>query len=116
MTQHRLSVAREFSRTPGPRYPQEGNFSGALFRRKILLVRIKAAISESEALLVDLDGTAGYGTSFLEEAFGGLIREDGLSAEAVGDVLRIKSDEEPYLIDDIRSYIAEAAEFEEADQ
>ena len=30
-------------------------------------------------LIVDLDGTAGLGTSFLEESFGGLIRRDHIN-------------------------------------
>jgi hypothetical protein len=50
-----------------------------------------------------LDGTAGYATSFLEAAFGGLAREFG--KDTVLDCLKFKSDEEPYLIDEIKGYI-----------
>ena len=32
-----------------------------------------------DRLIVDLDGTAGLGTSFLEESFGGLIRRDHIN-------------------------------------
>jgi len=38
---------------------------------------LKPLLAEHERLEVDLDGTAGYCTGFLEEAFGGLIRETG---------------------------------------
>ena len=40
----------------------------------MLLPRVKQAIARHEHVLVLLDGTAGYATSFLEEAFGGLVR------------------------------------------
>jgi len=101
-------VARQFSRTPGPRYVDEGDFSGELFRRDFLLPEVRAAIETGEILVVDLDGTAGYGTSFLEEAFGGLVREDKISAGALRRVLRLQSSEEDYLPEDIMSYIADA--------
>lgn len=103
-----LIVARQFSRTPGPRYIDEGDFSGELFRREFLLSEVRAAVESGETLTVDLDGTAGYGTSFLEEAFGGLVREDKISAVALRRVLRFRSDEEDYLSEDIMSYIADA--------
>lgn len=104
----RLSVAEEFSRTPGPRYAAEGDFSGEVFRQEVLRPKVKEAIHTKAHLLIDLDGTAGYGTSFLEEAFGGLVRMDGISAETLRAILRFKSDEEEYLVEDILSYIAEA--------
>ena len=59
-------------------------------------------------LLVDLDGTAGYGTSFLEEAFGGLVRVNRLSLGIVTKHLEIKSQEETYLMDDIAQYMKDA--------
>jgi hypothetical protein len=103
-----ISVANDFSKTPGPRYESEGPYSGELFRRKHLLPLVAEAVRENKKLTVDLDGTAGYGTSFLEEAFGGLVREDGYSASELGRLLALISEEESYLADDIHEYIAEA--------
>ena len=97
-----------FSQTPGPRHIEEGDFSGQEFRKSILLPAIRNAINMNEQLSVNLDGTAGYGTSFLEESFGGLIRVDHLSYEDITNSLRIISSEEPYLIDDINNYLLEA--------
>lgn len=105
-----LSVAASFSRTPGPRYEIEGEFSGEVFRRDCLLPIVKDAIAAGRKLMVDLDGTAGYGTSFLEEAFGGLVRVDGITAPVLDRLLLIKSDEEDFLVSDVRSYISEAPE------
>jgi len=103
-----LSVARDFSTSPGPRYISEGDFSGELFRRDVLGPCVKKALDEDHMLTVDLDGTAGYGTSFLEEAFGGLIRVDGFALNELRTHIKIKSDEEPYLIEDIWNYMEDA--------
>ena len=65
-------------------------------------------------LQIDLDGTFGYGTSFLEEAFGGLIRIDGFRLADLNRILFFKSDEEPELITEVQSYMEEA-EIQERD-
>ncbi|MBU8921513.1 MAG: STAS-like domain-containing protein [Bacteroidales bacterium] len=103
-----LTVCKEFSSTPGPRYISEGDFSGELFRNKVLGPALQNALKEDVPLVVDLDGTAGFGTSFLEEAFGGLIRESGIPYKTVSGCIELISLEEPYLIKDIREYIEEA--------
>ena len=100
-----LSIAKDFSVTPGPRYIIEGDYSGQDCREKILLPRLQSAVSENKKLFIDLDGTAGYGTSFLEETFGGLIRENGYKHDDLLSILEFKSDEETYLIDDINNYL-----------
>ncbi len=64
----------DHTRSPGGRYQRDGNFSGEWFRDQILVPALRAAITAKEKLFVELDGTSGYGSSFLEEAFGGLIR------------------------------------------
>ena len=98
-----LNVATEFSPFPGPRSRNEGEHSAEQFRDELLAPRFNEAVSTGTVLQVDLDGGFGYATSFLEEAFGGLAREHGI--EQVLDVLVFKSDDEPYLIDDIHRYI-----------
>lgn len=103
-----LKLSRDFSPTPGPRYPSEGKHSGEEFRQKILVPMLRQAQKANVELLVDLDGPAGYGTSFLEESFGGLIREDKFPLSALKAVLRFKSDEEPVLIDEINEYMNDA--------
>ena len=103
-----IDVKNDFSSTPGPRYKEEGDFSGEVFRQTILLPKIIKSIDEREKLIIKLDGTDGFGTSFLEESFGGLIREDHLKYEDIIDVLELISIEEPYLIEDINEYLKEA--------
>ena len=103
-----LSIATDFSRTPGSRYEREGEYSGEVFRRDFLYPKVRTAVEAATQLTINLDGTAGFGTSFLEEAFGGLIRENGVTAPQLRQLLRIQSDEEPYLIEDIWTYVDEA--------
>jgi STAS-like domain of unknown function (DUF4325) len=102
----KLSVATEFSETPGPRAPEEGDYSGELFLGELLRPRYEEAVRAGDTLTVDLDGTEGYATSFLEAAFGGLGRL--YEAKDILKVLRFKCDDEPYLVDEIRNYIMDA--------
>lgn len=104
----KLIIQTEFSSTPGPRYIKEGDFSGEALRKDILAKKLRRAIDDNTKLFVDLDGTSGYGTSFLEEAFGGLIREDGFSRKTIQDHVEIKSEEEEYLLEDIEEYLNDA--------
>lgn len=85
-----ISVARDFSRTPGPRYINQGDWSGEKFMRQLI-----RALAENETIVVDLDGTRGYGSSFLDEAFGGLIREGHMTRADVLRRIDIRSDEDP---------------------
>lgn len=103
-----LKVAKDFSRTPGPRFIKEGDFSGELFRKTVLFPAFEQALQQGAKLVVDLDHTAGYGTSFLEEAFGGLIRIEKLPYKKVIETLQLISKEEDYLIEDILHYIEDA--------
>ena len=101
-----LSVVRDFSRTPGARSSDEGQHSGEKFLKEVLRPRFQEAVSNRVRLHVDLDGVAGYATSFLEAAFGGLAREFG--SDAILPLLVLKSEDEPYLIVEIKEYIREA--------
>jgi len=64
----------DFTTSPGGRETTDGAYSGEWFRDEILFPALKRAMSEHDVLTVELDGTAGYGASFLDEAFAGLIR------------------------------------------
>lgn len=104
----KIKIASEFSTAPGPRKVSEGKFSGELFRKEILLPKVLEARDKKCALTIDLDGTSGFGTSFLEESFGGLIRENDLSLAILDSVFRFVSNEEPGLLTEIREYMEEA--------
>lgn len=104
-----LKISKDFTTSPGPRYQSEGKFSGELFRNSVLYPAVAEAINSNHELVIDLDGTSGYGTSFLEESFGGLIRENHLSHSKLTAVLKFVSKEEPDLITEIEEYMQDAA-------
>lgn len=106
-----ISLALEFSRNPSARTEEEGKNSGIKFRG-ILAPRVKSAIETKQHIVVDLDGTNGMGTSFLEEVFGGLIREEHFAYEDLKKYLDFISNEEPDLIEEIWGYIDDAQENE----
>lgn len=103
-----ISIAKDFSAIPGARFPEEGDFSGQDFRNNVLCPALKEAISKDEVLTVILDGTAGLGTSFLEESFGGLIRNDKFTLATLQKHLNLVSDEDPDYITEINQYMSEA--------
>jgi len=72
-----ISIASEYSDTPAGRYRTDGPFSGERFRDEMLL----PALRENDSVEVNLDGVVGFGSSFLEEAFGGLVRAGYLAAD-----------------------------------
>jgi hypothetical protein len=104
-SEHVLRV-RDYTTTPGGRYAGDGPFPGQEFLALHLRPAFEKAQNAGATLLVDLDGTAGYASSFLDEAFAGLVGVFGRTA--VERIIRIKSTAEPYLEEDIRQYIAEA--------
>lgn len=80
-----INVA-DFFPYPGGRYRRHGKGSGQEFREDHLIPILK---TRDHARIV-LDGASGYPPSFLEEAFGGLIRE-GFSAEEIRKCFEISA-------------------------
>jgi hypothetical protein len=86
----RISIAKAFSRFPAGRFREDGPFSGEAFREDKLLPLLR---KHSEVVVV-LDGVEGYGSSFLEEAFGGLVREKYFTADELKKRLKIETQDE----------------------
>ena len=101
-----INIAKEYTQTPGGRYVKEGPFSGEDFRERRLIPLVAKAMDENCQLVIILDGGFGYAPSFLEEAFGGLIRK--MQNQQVISMIHIVSDEEPKLIEDVKKYMVEA--------
>ncbi|MDC6382799.1 STAS-like domain-containing protein [Pseudomonas graminis] len=75
MSDYTIDVVKQFSKTPYGRYPDDGDDCGQNFREKLLAPKLR----EYDHVHVNLDGYNRYGRSFLDEAFGGLIREEGFT-------------------------------------
>jgi hypothetical protein len=103
---HRVKISEDFSETPGGRVRSDGEHSGQEFLDRVLRPAFVHAKINEVTLVVDLDGTYGYSTGFLEQAFGGLARVEGRDLVEVR--LQLVSTEEPYLVEEIQDYIQQA--------
>ena len=63
----------DFAEAPGPRFISQGKFSGEEFYVTVLNGKMAQCLQENKQLVVQLDGTAGYPSSFLDQAFGELV-------------------------------------------
>jgi len=97
-----VRIASDFSRHPAGRFVSDGPFSGEAFRRKFL----EPNLGKSEAIVIEMDGARGYGSSFLEEAFGGLVRK-GYAKDLIKSKISFKASN-PSLKQEIIEYIDRA--------
>lgn len=74
-TSYTINVVKDFNKKPYGRYPDDGVGCGEYFRKKLLAPKLR----EYDRVHVILDGYNRYGRSFLDEAFGGLIRAEGFT-------------------------------------
>lgn len=98
----KIKISKDYSETPGARYKTDGPDNGEEFRIKFLEPYFNDK-DNNEILLIDLDDTEGYGTSFLDESFGGLARKYGV--DKVLKRLQFISLQDPTLIEEIHGYI-----------
>lgn len=92
-TSSKKLIIAEYSEYPGPRYCNQGDCSGEDFYHNKLNPAFAEACQTNTILTVDLDGTAGYASSFLDEAFGNLIFD--FTLENVKSKIHIISKQEP---------------------
>lgn len=84
----------DFSKTPFGRYYSDGIHSGQAFRDEHLI----PLIEKYDLINLELDGVFGYGSSFLEEVFGGLVRA-GYSYEYLTNSINIITKDEHYRLE-----------------
>lgn len=90
-----LINVKDFTEYPGLRHCSISDDSGEEFYHTVLNKAFKKAYEKKERIVVNLDYTAGYAPSFLDEAFGNLIYDFGLSN--VKKTLDVISEQEPDL-------------------
>lgn len=100
-SEKKYDIAKEYTATPIGRYKKDSRFSGEGF--KDILAEF---IQQEQPVCLIMDNTGGYNPSFLEEAFGGLIR-DGVSQESIEKYIRYETSD-PSLITEISLYIDDA--------
>lgn len=99
-----INVANDFSRYPAGRYVSDGPCSGAQFREEFL----RPVLDSNDTATIELDGVRGYGSSFLEEAFGGLVRA-GYDPASINKSFQFVSSDTS-IIAEIKDYIQHGAE------
>ena len=85
----KISIAKDFSDVPIGRARSDGPSTGEAFREDWLVPKLRKA-SANDPLIICLDGAEGYPSSFLEEAFGGLVR-NGYTAADLHKLLKIEA-------------------------
>jgi hypothetical protein len=95
-----IDVGADFSRFPAGRTRTDGRFSGEAFREDCLVPALRKSSAD---VVIYLDSAVGYGSSFLEEAFGGLVRR-GFSDRELLTRIKIETDD-PLRKEMIRDFI-----------
>lgn len=89
-----ISVLQDFTEFPALRHCNISDKSGEEFYHNVLNKEFKQAYEKNEILTVNLDETAGYASSFLDEAFGNLVYDYTL--DVVKSKIQIISEQEPH--------------------
>ena len=100
-----INIAIDFTTEPGARNYSDGPFSGEEFFDKLLKPKYVEAKEKGLKLKINLDGTEGYASSFINEAFIRLGSEFG--ADEVWNNLILISDEIPKYIKKVKESIYE---------
>lgn len=96
MSNNKTLKLADFSRFPSGRDQDDGDFHGQRYRKEILQPALTEAINNNTKLIVSLEGVLNFGSSFLEEAFGGLIRTGVCDYNQVKKTLEIVPNDHSY--------------------
>lgn len=96
--------ATKYTRYPGGRLKKHGPYSGEAFREDVLWPMLQG----TGKIQLDLTGTFGFGSSFLDESFGEIGKR--LGYKECQKRLVFVSEDDPSLVDLIWAKIQKAAE------
>lgn len=110
MSEKEIHVANDFYPRPSGRYEKDGKYTGEAFRENFLMPALDSIqnYDKNSTLIVDFSDVTMAGSSFLEEAFGGLVRSRKYTKDFLKRVLVIKSPKRPIIGERIKLYITEA--------
>lgn len=89
----KLSIARDFSRFPAGRLKADGRYTGQHLRELVI------PLLRAGELTIDFNGTAGFGSSFLQGAF------QGLGGEVDVSRLHLTCTEDPTIVTEVLQYL-----------
>ncbi len=99
-----FDIGNDFNPFPGGRFIKDGPASGEEFRDQYL----SRLFAENDKVIISLDNAMGYGSSFLEEAFGGLVRNRIVGKQELLKKLELKTEQDS-IRKSIINYIEEAS-------
>jgi len=89
MTMETLNIGRDYSSNPSGRFPKDGPNSGERFRMEFLLPKLQSLAANQKLKIILDDGVTAYGSSFLSEGFGGIVRDGHFTSEELLSMLEI---------------------------
>lgn len=103
-----IDIGKDYCMTPAGRHRLDGEYSGQRFLEEYLLPLLR----ENQHLTIVLDSARGYGSSFLEEAFGGLIRHGHYTESEVHSKITLVANKSSHIrfIGIINKYLREEQE------
>ena len=111
MSKRFYDVGNQFHHRPIGRKREDGEYSGEVFREDVLIPFFEDVLAKNldTVFVLDFNNVSMAGSSFIEEAFGGLVRA-GFSKKFIKDHLEIVVDYElkELIYDRIYEYINRA--------
>lgn len=95
-----FSIANDFSKFPSGKTKADGQHSGEHLREKLVIL-----VKQYQDVLIDFNGTMGYGSSFLESAFTGFFND-------IPEGHNVKySCEDESIVDEVKAYAFAVAHY-----
>lgn len=87
-----IDLAKDYSKYPAGRFHDDGTYNGEDFRKGILAPKLDELVKtkSAEKLIIDIDGVRVFGSSFIEEAFGGLIRLGVYTSSELQNLIEVR--------------------------
>jgi len=76
-----INIGKDFSPDPAGRFRSDGPGSGEAFREDLLKKKLNTLQNNEKLLIILDDGVEGYGSSFLTEAFAGMVKYGYIKGE-----------------------------------
>lgn len=91
-----INIGKDFSVHPIGRYFSDGAASGEAFRERVLLKAIRGLHAGEKIKIILDDGVDGYGSSFLSEAFAGVVKHGYMKSNELLDLLTFQYNDEDF--------------------
>lgn len=101
--EERINIAHDFGVTLGGRWRRLGPYSGEEFYQELLYPAYQRVKRNNGKLIILLDGTKGYPSSFLDQSFGELARQEGV--EEVRNIISFETRIFQWIVDYIKDEI-----------